>query len=165
MSGDSRILANQSSLSRGIRSNGVKIKLFVREEMHYSGYSTTELARMQSEGFSIEVRDYRGNTRVIDIPARPFMKQFFEANKAELVSVITERVTVAWLKDDGSINRVVDEICVYVKSMFLAWAEMGGIQPDNALYTIIRKGSDKALIDQGALLASIDTEGTVVTTR
>jgi len=161
---ESRIVANQSHLARGIKSNNIQIKLYVKDQAHYSGYSTRELAKMHSEGFSINVRRPNGKTRIIDVPARPFMREFFEANKQELAHTIGERVTTALLTSDN-LDPLVESLQDYVLSMFQLWAHSGGITPPNAPFTIKRKGSENALIDKGFLLAAVDTEGHVVTTK
>lgn len=126
--------------------------------------STRDLAKKHSEGYSFIIRGYTGRPVVIEVPARPFMQQFFADTKEELSAAIAKKVTVAMLKE-GSLYGVVDEIRDYVYNMFMAWAELGMILPRNAEYTILKKESDRSLIDSGDLLASIDTEGHVVTTQ
>lgn len=144
MSGTARIIANQSHLIRALKLDSAKVRLYVREESHESGMSTTQLARRLSEGWTTE--------EGIVVPPRPFLKEFFAENKAEIVLMIQERGV-----------KGVEAIADYLLTMFQAWVVMGGVKPENSAYTISQKGQDKApLYDTGALLASIKSEGTYV---
>jgi len=159
---ESRIIANQSKLTRALRFSGCDIKLYVRDESHHSGMGTRELASKLSEGFAYQ---YRG--RVIDVPARPFIKQFMAENKEEIERFVI--ASQAWLdKDPGKWNEVAESIL----ELFRFWLLNGGVTPANKASTVAKKGSSAPLADHAArsidadtLLYAIVTEAQIVTPK
>ena len=152
----SRIVANQSKLTRAIALANMRIRLYVREAPHESPFgTTTELAKALSSGFV--------NKDGLPIPARPFMKQFFAENKNEITQHLVD--SGVWKMKGPQAKSALDANAQWLLSAFRMWLVTGGVTPPNALDTIIRKKNNIPLYEHGTLLAAIDVEAKIASVK
>jgi hypothetical protein len=135
------------------------IRIYVREEPHYSGMTTIELAQKLSDGYVFEVTGDAGEKHVIDVPARPFFKQFIDENKGVIIGVIKE--SKVWLLTGSAADSRLDRLSKDLLDFFQSWISGGSVEPENSAYTIKRKGSSNPMIDTGQLLSAITEESEV----
>jgi len=91
-----------------------------------------------------------------NIPPRPFLQPSVMAHK-DNVSILQKKVIQAALAGDVNLVSVgLTKIGLYTQTTAQKWfTDPRNNWPPNAPYTIARKGSDKPLIDTGALRQSI----------
>lgn len=115
-------------------------------------------------GFQSGEADYEDGTDLVSVaaynefgdsntPARPFMKQSFEANEDKLRKQ-GERSNIA-LSNGASAEDVLKEFGVFAKGLIQEEIVEGGFAP-NAPSTVRRKGSDQPLIDTGHMRQSVN---------
>lgn len=87
------------------------------------------------------------------IPARPFMKQSFEAHEKELLKAC-EQVNKE-LANGGTAESALKKLGVYAKGVVQDEIVNGGFAP-NAPSTIAKKRSEQPLIDSGQMRQSVN---------
>jgi hypothetical protein len=156
------ITVSQAKLKK-LQPNSMHIRIYVREEPHYSGMTTTELAQKLTAGYVFEVTGDDGRKHVIDVPARPFFKQFIEENKEVIIGVIKE--SKVWLLTGSAADSRLDKLSKDLLDFFQSWILEGSVKPDNSSYTIKKKGSSNPMIDTGQLLSAITEESEVASVK
>lgn len=125
-----KIRGNQSPLVRSLQAGDYSLKIVVVDMPHHSKYgSTRKLAKVISTGEE-------------DGKARPFMKQFFQANKSEITKIVAARLK----QNPVNIETALLEAGYEVTSLFTEWVMNGGVEPGNTPATIQRKGHDITLV-------------------
>jgi hypothetical protein len=112
-------------------------------EIHHSGYSAPELARLLSEGDGYM------------IPPRPHLEEGIEAGMADIKRAIRDygkSLFGLFPKKDAA-----QKIANAGRQAVLDYVQSGALTP-NAAFTIAKKGSDIPLIETGELLHMLETK-------
>jgi hypothetical protein len=126
---------------------------FPEDEAHYSGMSMADLVRLLSRGFTTIPPN--GGVPV-DVPARPFIRQFLERRGDEIKYLVRNRFQEYLSgKTGGGMERVWADIGDEVADMMKLFAYGGEVTPGNAPYTIKRKGFDKPYVHHLDLVHSV----------
>lgn len=156
------ITTNKKMAIANVQFYNTNIKIFVREEPHYAkdpttGENTTSraLAKKLSVGFS--------TPDGLDVPARPFMKQFRAEKKEQIIQVL-KRAKALGFKGMTS-KQQYEWAANQIKDMLIEFIYMGQVKPENTPYTLSHKASTAPLHDTGQLLYALDTEVTRVATN
>lgn len=113
------------------------------EEVHHSGMTAAALGKLMTEG--------DGNL----VPARPHVEPGLAEAKQELRSTIRH---YAWriLTDRGA-DEAAQKIGNVAREAVIDYVYSGAL-PENAPFTIEKKGSDQPLVEQGELLHMLEAK-------
>lgn len=132
-----------------------KIRIFIRDEPHYQKGSkdgntitTRQLAKMLSIGFT--------NKEGFEVPARPFMKQFRAANKADIIKILNHARAKGF--QGWKAQQQYQWAAEQIRDRLMAFLYTGQVTPPNAPDTLKYKTGDAPLVDSEQLLYAIDTE-------
>lgn len=132
-----------------------KIRIFIRDEPHYqkdfedgNPVTTRQLAKLLSTGFT--------NEQGFKVPARPFMKQFREANKADIIKILNRARAKGF--QGWKAQQQYQWAAEQIRDRLMAFLYLGQVTPPNSPVTLARKIGDAPLVDSGQLLYAIDTE-------
>ena len=132
-----------------------KIRIFIRDEPHYqkgpmggTSVTTRQLAKMLSIGFT--------NKQGFDVPARPFMKQFRAANKADIIKILNYARAKGF--QGWKAQQQYQWAAEQIRDRLMAFLYTGQVTPPNSPTTLERKTGDAPLVDSKQLLYAIDME-------
>lgn len=156
------ITTNKRMAVVNVQFYNTNIKIFVREEPHYAkdpttGENTTSrsLAKKLSVGFTTPLG--------LDVPARPFMKQFRMAKKEQIIQILKKAKSLGF--KGMSAKQQYMWAAEQIRDLLIEFIYTGQVTPENAPYTLEHKASTSPLFDTGQLLYALDTEVTRVATK
>lgn len=156
------ITTNKKMAIANVQFYNTNIKIFVREEPHYAkdpttGENTTSrvLAKKLSVGFT--------TPEGLDVPARPFMKQFRAEKKEQILQILKKAKSLGF--KGMSAKQQYEWAASQIKDLLIEFIYTGQVTPENAPYTLSQKASTSPLFDTGQLLYALDTEVTRVAAK
>ena len=156
------ITTNKRAAFADVMFHKVKIRVFVREEPHHAkdpstGEQTTTraLAKKLSVGFV--------TAQGLDVPARPFMKQFRAQNKDEIIKVL--KLAKAKGFQGWKAKQQYQWAAEQIRDQLVDFLITGKVEPENTSYTLRHKVGSAPLVDTTQLLHAIDAEVSDVTTK
>lgn len=118
------------------------LKVYVRDEPHYSGMSTRALAKVMINGSAY-------------VPPRPFFQQFLAIHTTQIQQIIVSSLALGF---KGKKRQEQLEIAgEQILDLFQVWLYSGGVTPENKPRTIELKGSSTPLVDTGMLMYAVTT--------
>lgn len=156
------ITTNKKAAFADVMFYSAKIHIFVREEPHYSKdpsngeqLTTRALAKKLSVGFV--------TSQGLDVPARPFMKQFREQNKDEIINIL--KMAKAKGFKGWKAKQQYQWAAEQIRDRLMAFLYLGQVEPSNAKYTLEHKSGTAPLVDTTQLLYALDAEVSNVTAK
>ena len=149
------ITTNKKKTLTDILVGKAKLKIFIRDEPHYQKepgsnetLTTRQLAKMLSTGFV--------NAAGLDVPARPFMKQFRQEHREEIIQIL--KMAKAKGFQGWKAKQQYEWASEQIRDRLMAFLYLGQVKPENSQYTLEHKTGTSPLVDTQQLLYAIDTE-------
>jgi len=121
------------------------------------GLEVAQYAAVNEFGTVIRRTSASGPVRATVIPARPFMRLYFD-NNFDKIARFSENALTKAMQGKVSMHQALSAIGVYTQSGLRNQIKKSSDYVPNAPLTIKLKGSDKPLIEHAILLANVSFE-------